>query len=415
MTRDAAGERGESGVRDFRQLFEDERMRSAKRVATLRALMVPAFLILNVWFGLIAGYSAPVVRIPALALYTILAVALYFGTHRNASVCRYSWYALPLLDMPMIFLMQYQATFATTERMPVIATFTFSIFLFVVVASELSLRRRNIYATAAAAAALELILLERAGFPYVMFDVMVIAFSTAALAGYLSQRNVALLKRALAEHSQIDRLSRYFAPAVVDRIMSGEADDLLKTRRTEITVVFVDLRGFTGFTETAEPEEGMRGLREYHADLGHAITAHNGTIEHFAGDGVMTIFNDPLPVEDHELQAIRMALRMRDSMAVLAQAWRKRGYALGFGVGIDGGFATIGTIGFEGRRDFGAIGTVTNLSARLCGEAGDGHILISPRIFSKTEMRIEAEPVGELTLKGFQRPVLAYNVLRLRP
>ena len=142
---------------------------------------------------------------------------------------------------------------------------------------------------------------------------------------------------------------------------------------------------------------------------------YDGTIEHFAGDGVMILFNAPLPVEHHELQAIRMALRMRESIAALAKGWKKHGYALGFGVGIAGGYATIGTIGFEGRFDYGAIGTVTNLAARLCGEASDGQILIAPRIFTKTEPQIEAEAVGELTLKGFSRPVLAYNVLGVRP
>ena len=179
-------------------------------------------------------------------------------------------------------------------------------------------------------------------------------------------------------------------------------------------MVFVDLRGFTGFTETAEPEEVMSVLREYHAELGREIIAYDGTIEHFSGDGVMILFNDPVPVEDHELQAIRMALRMRDSMAVLSQGWKKRGYALGFGVGIAGGYATIGTIGFEGRLDYGAIGTVTNLAARLCGEAEHGQILISPRIFSKVDAQVEVDSVGELTLKGFHRPVLAHNVVRLR-
>ena len=218
----------------------------------------------------------------------------------------------------------------------------------------------------------------------------------------------------VAQIGQMSKLTRFLSPKVSDLIMSGDADDPLKTRRREITVVFVDLRGFTSFTETAEPEEVMGVLREYHAELGRAIMAYDGTIEHFAGDGVMILFNDPVPVENHELQAIRMTLRMRDSMAVLAQAWRKHGYALGFGVGIAGGYATIGTIGFEGRLDYGAIGTVTNLAARLCGEAGDGQILISPRIFSKTETHIDVEPVGELSLKGFQRPVFAHNVLRVR-
>ncbi|HYN61662.1 MAG TPA: PAS-domain containing protein [Rubrivivax sp.] len=218
----------------------------------------------------------------------------------------------------------------------------------------------------------------------------------------------------VAQIGQMSKLTRFLSPKVSDMIMAGDADDPLKTRRREITVVFVDLRGFTGFTETAEPEEVMSVLREYHAELGREIIAHDGTIEHFAGDGVMILFNDPLPVEDHELQAIRMTLRMRDSMAILARGWKKRGYALGFGVGIAGGYATIGTIGFEGRLDYGAIGTVTNLAARLCGEAGDGQILISPRIFSKTESQIEAGVVGELALKGFQRPVLAHNVMGIR-
>ena len=214
--------------------------------------------------------------------------------------------------------------------------------------------------------------------------------------------------------SQMFKLTRFLSPKVSDMIMSGGADDPLKTRRSEITVVFVDLRGFTGFTETAEPEEVMGVLREYHAELGRAIVAHDGTIEHFAGDGVMILFNDPVPVENHEMQAIRMALQMRETMAGLTQSWKKRGFALGFGVGIAGGYATIGTIGFEGRLDYGAIGTVTNLAARLCGEAGDGQILISPKVFSKIEAHISAQSVGELSLKGFQRPVHAYNILALR-
>jgi len=214
---------------------------------------------------------------------------------------------------------------------------------------------------------------------------------------------------------QMSKLTRFLSPKVSDLIMSGDADDPLKTRRRDITVVFVDLRGFTGFTESAEPEEVMSVLREYHAELGRAIMTYDGTIEHFTGDGVMILFNDPLPVENHELQAIRMSLVMRDSVGLLARGWKKRGHELGFGVGIAGGYATIGTIGFEGRLDYGAIGAVTNLSARLCGEAKDGQILISPRIFSKTEGQIEVESVGELSLKGFHRPVFVHNVLKVRP
>jgi class 3 adenylate cyclase/PAS domain-containing protein len=218
----------------------------------------------------------------------------------------------------------------------------------------------------------------------------------------------------VAQIGQMSKLTRFLSPKVSDLIMAGDADDPLKTRRREITVVFVDLRGFTGFTETAEPEEVMGVLREYHAELGRAILAYDGTIEHFAGDGVMILFNDPVPVENHELQAIRMALLMRDSVSALARGWKKRGFALGFGVGIAGGYATIGTIGFEGRLDYGAIGTVTNLAARLCGEAKEDQILISPRIFSKVETHIEADEVGELSLKGFHRPVFAHNVVRVR-
>jgi class 3 adenylate cyclase len=218
----------------------------------------------------------------------------------------------------------------------------------------------------------------------------------------------------VARIGQMSKLTRFLSPKISDLIMSGDADDSLKARRTEITVVFVDLRGFTGFTETAEPEEVMNVLREYHARLGREIMAHDGTIEHFAGDGAMILFNAPVPVDKHELQAIRMALRMRESVAVLARGWKKHGYGLGFGVGIAGGYATIGAIGYEGRLEYSAIGTVVNLAARLCGEAGDSQILISPRIFSKTEGYIDVEPLGELTLKGFNRAVPAYNVLQIR-
>ena len=217
----------------------------------------------------------------------------------------------------------------------------------------------------------------------------------------------------VAKIGQMSKLTRFLSPKVSDLIMSGDADDPLKTRRRDITVVFVDLRGFTGFTETAEPEEVMGVLREYHAELGRAIMTYDGTIEHFAGDGVMILFNDPVPVDNHELQAIRMSLVMRDSVGALARGWKKRGHDLGFGVGVAGGYATIGTIGFEGRLDYGAIGAVTNLSARLCGEAKDGQILISPRIFSKTEPKIEVEAIGEMSLKGFHRPVFVHNVLKV--
>ncbi len=218
----------------------------------------------------------------------------------------------------------------------------------------------------------------------------------------------------VAQIGRMSKLTRFLSPKISEVIMSGEADDPLKTRRAEITVVYVDLRGFTAFTETTDPEEVMSVLREYHAELGRAITAYDGTIEHFAGDGAMILFNAPLPVQNHEMKAVQMTLQIRDSVASLAIGWKKRGYALGFGAGIAGGFATMGTIGFEERLDYSAIGTVCNLAARLCGEARDGQILIAPRVFAKIEEYVDAAPVGDLTLKGFHRPVTTYNVLAVR-
>jgi class 3 adenylate cyclase/PAS domain-containing protein len=236
-------------------------------------------------------------------------------------------------------------------------------------------------------------------------------------AAELAEWNATLETRVAEQVSQIgrySRLTRFLSPKVSDLIMSGDSDEPLKARRSEVTVVYVDLRGFTSFTETAEPEEVMSVLRQYHSELGRIITEHDGTIEHFAGDGMMVLFNAPMPVENHELRAVHMALVMRESLTVLSAGWRKRGHALGFGVGIAGGYATIGTIGFEQRLDYGAIGPATNLAARLCGEAKDKQILIAPRIMAKIEGHIEAEALGEFTLKGFHRPIPAYNVLALR-
>ena len=216
----------------------------------------------------------------------------------------------------------------------------------------------------------------------------------------------------VAQLGRMSRLTRFLSPKVSDLIMSSEGT--LNARRAEITVVYVDLRGFTGFTESAEPEEVMSVLRQYHHELGTLIMAHDGTIEHFAGDGMMIMFNAPLPVEDHEFRAIRMALAMRAALSELSSNWRKRGHELGFGVGIASGYATIGAIGFEHRLDYGAIGQAPNMAARLCGEAKDMQILIAPRVLAKVEDRIEVEPVGELVLKGFHRPISAYNVVGLR-
>ena len=229
----------------------------------------------------------------------------------------------------------------------------------------------------------------------------------------LAALNAGLEARVAEQVGQIERLARlkrFLTPKVAELIVSGEIDDPMKTRRREVTVMFVDLRGFTAFTETAEPEEVMGVLREYHAVLGTLITAHDGTIEHFAGDGVMVVFNDPLPVEQHELKAVQMGLALRAAMQSLSASWRKRGHDLGFGIGLAQGFATIGSIGFEGRRDYGTIGTVCNTAARLCGAAASGQILISQRVFVRVEDHVDTEPAGELTLKGLSRVIPAYNV-----
>jgi class 3 adenylate cyclase len=213
---------------------------------------------------------------------------------------------------------------------------------------------------------------------------------------------------------RLGRLKRFFSPALAEAIVTGGADDPLKSHRRDIVVVFLDLRGFTAFAETAEPEEVMSVLREYHAAMGELIVAHEGTLERFTGDGMMVFFNDPVPVPDPQVRATRMALAMRDRVAALTKRWHKLGFELNFGVGIAQGYATLGAIGFEGRWDYGAIGTVTNLAARLCGEARGGQILISRRLYGALESMIDAEPLGELTLKGFARPVTAFNVLGMR-
>lgn len=238
-----------------------------------------------------------------------------------------------------------------------------------------------------------------------------------ALQDQLIALNANLERRVAEQVSEIERLARlkrFVSPRIGEMIVAGEVEDPLQTHRREITVVFTDLRGFTAFSETAEPEEVMGVLREYHAAIGRIVLAHDGTIEHFAGDGVMILFNDPVPVAEPELAAVRMALEMRDGVGRLCAGWAKRGHELGFGVGIANGYATLGAIGFEGRRDYGAVGPVTNLSARLCAEAVAGQVLVSQRVYGKLEERIEAEHVGDLALKGLRKPVPTYNVLSLR-
>ncbi len=238
-----------------------------------------------------------------------------------------------------------------------------------------------------------------------------------AQAAQLADWNRTLAQRVEEQVAQLERLSRlkrFFSPQLAEAIVAGGAEDPLKTHRRELTVVFVDLRGYTAFAETAEPEELMGVLREFHAAMGRLIVAHEGTLERFAGDGMMVFFNDPVPADDHAARAVRMAVAMREAVKALQVRWRKRGYGLDVGLGIAQGYATIGAIGFEGRWDYGAIGTVTNLAFRLCGEARPGQVLVSSRVLGAVEELVEAEPMGEVTLKGFLKPVPVYSVVGLR-
>jgi adenylate cyclase len=219
----------------------------------------------------------------------------------------------------------------------------------------------------------------------------------------------------VAQVERLGRLKRFFSPQLAEMIVTGDADDPLKTHRREITVAFLDMRGSTAFMETAEPEDIMHVLHEYHAAMGALVLEHEGTLERFTGDGMMVFFNDPVPVADPAARAVRMAVAMRERVKALRAAWLKQGHDLDVGIGIAQGYATIGAIGFEGRWDYGAIGTVTNLAARLCSEAKGGQILVSSRVASAAEGLVEAEEVGSLTLRGLHRPVPAFNVVALRP
>ena len=231
----------------------------------------------------------------------------------------------------------------------------------------------------------------------------------------LAQWNRTLEQRVAEGVEQLEkvgRLKRFFSPQLAEAIVAGGADDPLKSHRREITVVFLDLRGFTAFTETADPEEVMGVLGEYHAAMGRLILEHEGTLERFTGDGIMIFFNDPVRVADPAPRAARMVIEMQREMVQLAAGWGKRGYDLQMGAGIAQGFATIGGIGFPGRIDYGAIGNVTNLAARLCGEAKGGEVLLAQRVRTALDdAAFRTEPAGELTLKGFARPVAAFRLL----
>jgi GAF domain-containing protein len=213
------------------------------------------------------------------------------------------------------------------------------------------------------------------------------------------------------EIERMSRLRRFLPPQVADLIVASGSEKQLESHRREITALFCDLRGFTGFSESADPEDVIALLRDYHAAIGELVIKYSGTLERYAGDGVMVVFNDPVPVENPALQAVLMALEMRDAIAALAETWRRWGHDIGFGIGIAHGFATLGAIGFEGRFDYAAIGTVSNVASRLCDEAKPGQILISPRVLTKVENAVAVEPVGEFELKGIRRPLAAYNVV----
>jgi adenylate cyclase len=218
----------------------------------------------------------------------------------------------------------------------------------------------------------------------------------------------------VSELDRMGRLKRFFSPQLAELVVSSGGEKLLESHRCEVTIVFCDLRGFTAFAENAEPEELMGVLREYHTTVGNLIFRFEGTLERFAGDGLMVFFNDPLPCPDHAERAVRMAVAMRQEMDLLIEKWRKRGYDLAFGVGVAQGYATLGMIGFEGRVDYAAIGPATNLASRLCDQAQAGQILISQRVFAVLEDLVDVTPVGDLALKGLRDPVPAFNVIGIK-
>ena len=223
------------------------------------------------------------------------------------------------------------------------------------------------------------------------------------------------VKTQLGEIERIRKLERFLAPQVAQLIASSDSPEgLLTSQRREVTVVFCDLRGFTAFTEATEPEEAMNVLREYHAALGELIFKYEGTLDKYAGDGVMILFNAPIQFEDHTRRAVKMAVEMRETIGPLTERWRNRGHSLGFGIGIALGYATLGQVGFEQRLEYAAIGSVTNLASRLCGEAKPNQIVVSRRVYGMVEPFVEARALDDLQLKGFNHPVLAMEILSWR-
>lgn len=222
------------------------------------------------------------------------------------------------------------------------------------------------------------------------------------------------VRQQVQQLERMDRLKRFFPQQVADTLLNDGHESLLQAQRRDVTVVSVDLRGFTPFTEQTDPDEVIRVLREYFATMGHIAQRHEAMIEHFAGDGILFVFNAPLPQDQHPLRAVRMAVEMREAFSGLRQSWAARGYTLGFGIGIDTGPATIGVVGFEGRWDYSAIGPVTNMAVRLCSLALDGELRISQRVHELIAHTVESEYIGDHAIKGFQTPMAVHQVLRLR-
>jgi adenylate cyclase len=239
-----------------------------------------------------------------------------------------------------------------------------------------------------------------------------------AQAAQLREWNQTLEERVAEQVEEVERLSRlrrFLSPQLAELILSSGTESLLQSHRREIAVVFCDLRGFTAFSEVGEPEDVMSVLDLYHSAMGELIFRHEGTLKDIYGDGLMIFFNDPVPCPDPVARAVRMAVDMQARVAELARDWLRHGYDLALGIGISQGYATMGQIGFEGRRDYGAVGSVVILAARLCSEAHGGQILLSARAFSLVDELVSAEPVGPMQLKGFHAPVIAYSVSGIKP
>jgi len=235
-------------------------------------------------------------------------------------------------------------------------------------------------------------------------------------AAELAAWNRTLEERVAAQVGEIERMGRlkwFLAPQIAETIVASGGEAILESHRRDIVALFCDMRGFTAFSETAEPEDVMAVLREYHSALGPLIHGYEGTLERFTGDGMIVIFNDPVLCADPALRAVRLALEMRDAVASLARLWADRGHEIGFGVGIAQGYATLGRIGFEGRFDYTAMGTVTNLAARLCAEAKAGQILVTRRVAGAIDSIADLEPLGDIALKGLSRPISVLNVIGL--